>query len=40
MDTELLQNATIEEEYTIKITNNSELDYSIYPIWGTDILKR
>ena len=36
MDTELLQNATIEEEYTIKITNNSELDYSIYPIWGTD----
>ena len=36
IDTELLQNATIEEEYTIKITNNSELDYSIYPIWGTD----
>ena len=36
MDTELLQNATIEEEYTIRITNNSELDYSIYPIWGTD----
>ncbi len=36
MDTELLQNATIEEEYTIKITNNSELDYSIYPIWETD----
>ena len=27
IDTELLQNATIEEEYTIKITNNSELDY-------------
>jgi F0F1-type ATP synthase assembly protein I len=36
IDTELLQNATIEEEYTIRITNNSELDYSIYPIWGTD----
>ena len=36
MDTELLQNATIEEEYTINVTNNSELDYSIYPIWSTD----
>ena len=40
MDTELLQNATIEEEYTIKITNNSELDYSIYPIWGTDNIQK
>lgn len=36
MDTEILHNATIEEEYTITITNNSELDYSIYPIYNED----
>ena len=36
MDTEILHNATIEEEYTITVTNNSELDYAIYPIWSTD----
>ncbi len=36
MDTEILHNATIEEEYTITIKNNSELDYSIYKIWDTD----
>ena len=32
MDTEILHGATIEEEYTITIKNNSELDYAIYPI--------
>ena len=36
MDTEILHNATIEEEYTITVTNNSELDYAIYQIWSTD----
>lgn len=36
MDTEILHNATIEEEYTITIKNNSELDYSIYPIYNED----
>lgn len=32
MDTEILHGATLEEEYTITIKNNSELDYAIYPI--------
>ena len=40
MDTEILHNATIEEEYTITITNNSELDYAIYGIWDTDTTEK
>ena len=32
MDTELIEGATIEQEYTISINNNSELDYPIYQI--------
>ena len=36
MDTEILHGATLEEEYTITIKNNSELDYAIYPILSDD----
>ena len=38
MDTELTEGATIEEEYTISVSNNSELDYPIYQITSdTDV---
>ena len=38
MDTELTEGATIEEEYTISVSNNSELDYPIYKITNdTDV---
>ena len=38
MDTELISGATIEQEYTISINNNSELDYPIYKITNdTDV---
>ena len=45
MDTEILHGATLEEEYTITIKNNSELDYAIYPIlsgetFDSDIIAR
>ena len=45
MDTEILHGATIEEEYTITIKNNSQLDYAIYPIlsgetFDSDIIAR
>ena len=38
MDTELIGGAKLEQEYTISITNNSELDYPIYKITSdTDV---
>ena len=38
MDTELTEGATIEQEYTISVNNNSELDYPIYQITNdTDV---
>ena len=38
MDTELINGSTIEQEYTISITNDSELDYPIYQITSdTDV---
>ncbi len=38
MDTELTEGATIRQEYTISISNNSELDYPIYKITSdTDV---
>ena len=38
MDTELTEGATIEQEYTISVNNNSELDYPIYQITSdTDV---
>ncbi len=38
MDTELIAGATIEQEYTVSISNNSELDYPIYKITSdTDV---
>ena len=38
MDTELINGSTIKQEYTISITNDSELDYPIYAITNdTDV---
>ena len=38
MDSELINGSTIEQEYTISITNDSELDYPIYAITNdTDV---